>query len=304
MSNINASKAAVNTVNANTANMAHIFQRWGTKVATPVGGAATLASRPASTTRPQGGLSQPALKSNAGTSPVQTASDAGHNLALAPGHASAALASHAMPPVGKNTSTAALMPAPSVARPTPASPYGDNPAFHVYRQRNGQWQRFAGNGQWQNVTGPPPNVPWIAKSAPAVQGNGPQGGATGSPRNLPGVPIQGSPGSTANLPMPPPAPPIAMSNHGPAPVALPGRAAPSAPGHLANPQMPTFIPGNASSVQGRVPGPPAEFGRGGGGGGAPSAGHAMGGGHAMAGGGGHSSGGAGGGHMGDGSSHH
>ena len=304
----NVSKVAVSAANANTANMAHIFQRWGTKVATPVGGATTVASIRTSTTHPPGGLSQPALQSNAGTSPVQSAGAARHNLSLAPAQASAAPANHAMPPPGTNTNTAAPVPAPSVASQTPARPLGENPNVHAYRERDGHWQRFVGNGQWENLR-PTPNLPSIAKSAPAEQGSGPQGAATGSPRNLPGVPNRGSPGSNANRPLPPPAPPIAMRNYGP-PVSLPGRAGPSVPGHFASPQMHTFVPGNGRFVQGWGGGPPAAFGRGGGGG-APSQGHAMGGGHAMAGGGGPGGGalspghaGGGGGHTGGGSSHH
>ena len=101
VNNINANKVVnnVNTVasHTNQVGVTHIFNRWGEKVATPVGGATTLASGTGSGTHPSGVSSQPALKGGGAARPAQ-ATTAGHNLGLAHGHDSPALANGAAPP--------------------------------------------------------------------------------------------------------------------------------------------------------------------------------------------------------------
>ncbi len=315
VNNINANKVVnnVNTVasHTNQVGVTHIFDRWGEKVATPVGGAATLAAGTGSATHPSGVSSQPALKGGAAAPPAQ-ATTAGHNLGLAHGHESPAFANGAAPPLGKTAAVAASIAAPSATRPTPGSPSGGNTNFQVFRRVDGQWQRFEGNGQWQNVNSPSPNASnGMTRSPPIAQGGGPKSGTTGGAPNISGVPMHGPSGSTASQSVPSSAPHVAMDpprNHWSVQAPPTPRSAVS--GRFASPEMHSFVPGNMHSGQGGGGGAPS-FGRGSSGS-APSPGHAMGGGQAMGGGhaigsgqamgGGHAMLG-GGGHMGGGSSH-
>ena len=307
INNINNSKVVNNgnTVasHTNQVGVTHIFNRWGEKVATPVGGATTQASGTGSAAHPSGASSQPALKRGSAALPVQ-ATTAGHDLGLAHGHESPVLANGPAPLSGKTTSIVS----PSTGRPAPGSPSGGNPNMQVFRRVDGQWQRFAGNGQWQNVNAPSLNASnGATRSPPLAQGGGPKSGTTGGASNSAGIPMHGPSGSTARQSMPSPAPQIAM---GPPRNQWSGQAPPlprsAPPGHFANPQMHNFVAGNGHTGQGWGGGAAPSFGRGSNRS-APTPGQAMGGGHAMVSGqgmgGGHATGG-GGGHMGGGSSHH
>ena len=326
VNNVNANNVVnnVNTVANHThqVGVTNIFNRWGGKVATPIGGATTLASRTGSATQPSGASSQPALKGGLAALPVQ-ATTAGHNFALAQGQELPVLANGAAP----SSSKTAAIASPSATRPTAGSPSGGNTNMQVFRRVDGQWQRFEGNGQWQNVNAPNLNASnGATRSPPLAQGGGPKSGTTGGAPNSAGLPIHGPSGSTASQSMPSSAsaPHVAMGpprDHWSGQTPPAPRSAP--PGHFASPQMHSYVPGNGHSSQGWGGAAPS-FARGNGGA-APTPGHAMGGGPAMggghptgggqAGGGGHATGGGpagggghatggGGGHAGGGLSHH
>jgi hypothetical protein len=72
VNNINANQVA-NNVNANQAGVTNVFQRWGEKVATPLGAPGGLASGSRTATPSSSVSSQPVNKSGAGALPAQTA---------------------------------------------------------------------------------------------------------------------------------------------------------------------------------------------------------------------------------------
>jgi hypothetical protein len=281
----------VTNIHANTVNVTNVFNRWGNRVATPLGPHSNFAST-GNGMRPTGAGSQQAMRGGGAMGP------------RAPGNESSAFAGGAAPrsnmtgTVGGSTATA--------ARPAPGSPSGGNANVQVFRHADGQWQQFAGNGHWQNVS--PQSLPgWMQSPASERDFNG----ASGRPPDSSGIRGDRSPGSTANHAMSTSAPHVGVgpqSNHWS--VEAPSAAATSStPGRSGSPEAHVFVPGNGHFVPGWGGAAPS-FGRGSGGWGqspgyAPSGGHAAlgGGGHGWGGGGGHGWGG-GGGRMGGGSSHH
>jgi hypothetical protein len=100
----------------------NIFNRWGNRVATPLGPRAGFAST-GNGMRPTG-----------------------------------AGAMQAMTPEGRNTTAASIPPRAAAKAMTGTA--SSNPNLQVYRHADGQWQRFAGNGHWQNVS--PQSLPgWM-----------------------------------------------------------------------------------------------------------------------------------------------
>ena len=82
----------------------------------------------------------------------------------------------------------------------------DNPDWRVYRQRDGQWQRFAGNGQWENAQRPQGNVPrWMApRDSGRVEGATPRSSLAPSVPNrrdagMTGAPVRAAPDSDRSM---------------------------------------------------------------------------------------------------------
>src|SRR5262249_54445443 len=127
-----------------TPNMAHVFNRWGTQVARPLG--------------PSAGT--PEARHLALNTPRQTLRGSASPAVAQPGSS--------VPRVGASP----WREAPSSNAASGASTA--NP--QVFRRQGGQWQQFQGNGQWQNVT---PSAPG-GSSRPPAQAQGLA--AAGQPR--------------------------------------------------------------------------------------------------------------------------
>jgi hypothetical protein len=174
---------SINRVNAtnfhgNNANVTHIFNRWGGRVATPIGAPPRFAggaNGPRQMNRwsqqgPRGGGAAPALAQGG------TAAAAGG----VPG-----------------------------ARPTPAGASAPGQNFQGFRRQGGQWQQFQGNGHWQDVNPGNPNFGnRVNQAPPTAQGAGPRPGTVGGAPVGSGAPMRGpwaGPGQT-----PPQSPSVAQ----------------------------------------------------------------------------------------------
>jgi hypothetical protein len=206
-------RVTVNSIHANTVNVTNIFNRWGNRVATPLGPRATFAST-GNGMRPTG---PGAMQGMRGGAPM----------ARGPGNESMAFAGGAAPHSSVTGAAGAAM--GGATRTTPASPSGGNPNLQGFRRSGGQWQSFAGNGQWRNVNAPNLN----SQSPPFGQGGSPRpgtiGGApvvSGAPGGAPrpgtiggapvtsGAPAHGWSGPGAGQSMAPSAPQRAMGGQG------------------------------------------------------------------------------------------
>lgn len=264
----------VTNIHANNVNVTNIFQRWGGRVATPIGTPPRFASG-GNGPRPMGGWSRQGPRGGAAPQ-------------LAQGGTAPAVAG-------------AVSTAPG-ARPTPGDASGSGQNFQGFRRQDGQWQRFQGNGQWQNVNPANANPTNRMNQSPSMaQGGAPRPGTVGGAPVVSGVPMRSPPGPAPVQARPLPDPRAAM---GPQGNTWSGSGAP----RMAPPsgaQTHSFTPRGARFAQGGGSGDAPPMGRSGGawvpnqGGGAVAGGNNnMGGRQPMAGGHGHAWGSGGGGRMG------
>ena len=179
-------------------------------------------------------------------------------------------------PIQPATAAPGIPPSARAIQRTP----GNNPDWQVYRQRDGQWQRFTGNGQWERSQTPPPaeaarwaqrrdrdegsalsTAPQSAAPAPITGAVAPQPLQNGSPGRPPPVATPG-----ANAGPPPVATPHVATPHvtdasgGPPPVAVRRLDVPSQrpivspPGHtLGTPNTPSANTPGREAPSGRIP---------------------------------------------------
>jgi len=181
-------RVTVNNIHANTVNVTNIFNRWGNRVATPLGPRATFASGNGMRPTRAG-----AMQATRGGAAMASRGPGNESMAFAGGGA----------------------PHSSV---TGAGGAGGNPNVQGFRRSGGQWQSFAGNGQWRNVNAPnlnsqsPPigqsggTRPGAIGGAPfgsGAPGGGPRPGTIGGAPVVSGAPTHGWSGPSAGQPTSP-----------------------------------------------------------------------------------------------------
>ena len=250
----------VNHTHAANANVNHIFQRWGGKVATPMGAPARFAAT-GNGTRPTGAWSQQANWRGEGSPPVQGATGP-RNFGPRSANESPGFSGGPARPSGTTAAAAGAVGAAAGARPTPGGAPTPNQNLQSFRRMDGQWQRFAGNGRWQNMNAPNPTAPGgMTQSPPVAQGSGQRPGTVGGAPVV-AVPTRGPSRSTTNPSMPQSAT-GAQGNRWSAPAA-PRSAAPIPAGRATQMETRSFVPGAARFRQGGGGGEVAPMGRNGG----------------------------------------
>jgi hypothetical protein len=259
-------RVTVNNIRANNGTVAHIFQRWGGRVATPIGAPPRFAST-GNGTHPTGvwspranwrGAGPPLAQGATGQRnfgpPVRQGATGPRNSGPPVANESQGFSGGPARPSGTTAAATASAAAGAAGRPIPGAASAPSQNLQGFRRMDGQWQRFQGNGQWQNMNAPNPNAPrGITRSPPMAQGGGPRAGTPGGAPVVSGVPMRGGPaGSTASQSMPPSAPQFAtgaQGNRWSGPTA-PHSAAPIAPGRPAEMQTHSFVPRGVRFGQG------------------------------------------------------
>jgi len=255
-------KGGVNSVHASNGSVNRIFQRWGGKVATPMG-APSRFSGTGNGTRGTGEWSQRANWREAG-SPGQGATGP-RNFGPRPASESPGFSGPTGRPPGVSGGAAAV----AAARPTPGGAPAPNQNVQSFRRMGGQWQRFDGDGRWENANGPNPNAPNGIRSV--APDGGPRPGTVGGAPVVAGLPMRGPSGSTGGQSMAPSAPQFGTgaqgnrwSNRGGFAPTAPRMAAPSAAGRAAQMEPRSFVPGGARFGRGGGAGEVPPLGRSGG----------------------------------------
>lgn len=243
-------------IHGNTANVTHIFQRWGEKVAKPLGAPA----RPVSVAGQAHPPGMPPQHAMTGSTP--------HAFAQGP----VATLSHGLAPGHEFPAPASGAAARWAAKPAPQSAANGN--LQIFRRSNGQWQQFLGNGKWQNVNAPNLNTfNAMTRSTPPAQNGSLARPAMPAPRvgmapqtmpwsapiapRTPVPPLPGYLGSSQLRPNVPPGAPHGWSGGAGAPLGrssggwVPGKGGATSAGHAAaGGQGGGFVGGGPAGGQG------------------------------------------------------